>query len=145
MNGDSQRKGYSRWNWGPPTEPQMKQLYHGLGGEPIYTYTSNPVSWLVTLSECIPFLHLKAGEQDQPVDQEVANDILTSIQGGSAGPLEDTGSGFTSDPGGMAMQTPQAFNPGPEFHSLSSTGVPMGTIHGKMVPLWGSRKTYKGG
>jgi hypothetical protein len=145
MNGDSQRKGYSRWDWGPPTEPQLKQLYHGLGEAPVYTYTGNPVSWIVSLTRCIPFLQTNTGEQDRPVDTEVANDILTSIQGGEYGPLEDTGSVFTSDPGGRAYQTPQAFNPAPWNASAGPYGVPMGTIHGKMVPLYGSRKTYRGG
>lgn len=144
MNGDSQRKGTSRWDWGPPTEPQLKQLYHGLGEAPVYTYTGNPVSWLVSLTRCIPFLQTNTGEQDKPVDTEVANDILMSIQGGSAGPLEDTGSVFTSDPLGQAFQTPQVFNPVTQYQGFSPVGTPLGTIHGKMVPLYGSRKTYKG-
>lgn len=148
MQGDSQRKGRSRWNWGPPTEPQLKQLYHGLGQEPVYTYTGNPVSWLVTLQNCIPFLKTNTGEQDQPIDTEVANDILMSIQGGSGGPLEDTGSVFTSDPSGVGLlppSSPQAFASPMRYTGIAESGVPMGTIHGRMVPLYGSRKTYRGG
>jgi len=145
MNSDSQRKGFTRWDWGPSTEPQLKQLYHGLGEAPVYTYTGNPVSWLVNLTNCIPFLRLNSGEQDVPQDNSVANDILSSIQGGDGGPLEDTGSTFTSDPLGAAFATPQVFNQPVQYQSFSPTGVPMGTIHGKMVPLYGSRKTYKGG
>jgi hypothetical protein len=146
MYGDGQRKGQSRWDWGPPTEPQLKQQYHGLGEAPTYTYTGNPVSWLVSLTRCIPFLQTNAGEQDKPVDQEVANDILSSIQGGSGGAMEDTGSVFTSDPNGRRFATPaQVFNQPVQYDTPAQTAVPMGTIHGRMVPLWGSRKTYKGG
>lgn len=145
MNSDSQRKGISRWDWGPPTEPQLKQLYHGLGEAPVYTYTGNPVSWLVSLTRCIPFLKLNSGEQDVPQDQNVANDIMSSIQGGSFGLMEDTGSNFTSDPDGRAFATPQVFNQPVQYQGFAPNGTPVGTIHGKMVPLYGSRKTYRGG
>lgn len=144
MYSGGQRKGYSRWNIGPETEPQLKQLYHGLGGEPVYHYAGNPVSWLVTLANCIPFIHLKQDESDQPIDQAVADDVLSSFSSG--GPMEDTGSNFTSDPGGLGYLTPAAI-PGlaAPTQTLSPAGVPMGTIKGKIVPLYGSRKTYTGG
>lgn len=149
MHGDSQRKGITRWDWGPPTEPQLKQMYHGLGEAPVFSYTGNPVSWLVSLTRCIPFLQTNTGEQDKPVDTEVANDILMSIQGGAGEPLEDTGSVFTSDPQGTAFEAPvgipQVFNQPVLYQGFSPAGVPVGSIHGKMVPLYGSRKTYRGG
>jgi len=146
MYGDSQRKGVSRWNIGPDTEPQLKQMYHGLGEAPIYLYTGNPVSWLVSLTQCIPFLNLKSGEQDQPQDQAVADDLLDQIQGNQE-PLDTAGGGgfFTSDPLGQSYLMPHAFNAPPEIQGFAASGTPMGTIHGKMVPLRASRRTYSGG
>lgn len=151
MYGDGQRKGFSTWDIGPATEPQLKQMYHGLGGAPVYHYTGNPVSWLVTLSHCIPFLKLNTGEQDMPLDQSVSDDLSASVSGGF--PIEDTGSNWTSDPSGAAYENPQGgtttapqpFNQPVQYQGFSPSGVPMGTIHGRMVPLYGSRKTYSGG
>lgn len=149
MNGDSQRKGYSRWNYGPETEPQLKQMYHGLGGSPVFHYTGNPVSWLVTLQHCIPFLKLNTGEADQPLDQAVSDDLLSAVYA-DQGPFDSTGSIFTSDPGGYAYEHPQGgssplVQPGTPQIVGTTNGTAIGTIRGKNVPLWGSRKTYIGG
>lgn len=68
MIGNSQDKPVGRFNFGPPTEPQVRQLYHGMVTEPVFVYSSNPVSWNVLAGRAVPYIHIQTKNAGKAVE-----------------------------------------------------------------------------
>jgi len=160
FSGDLGKPYARRYQPGPATAPGVKLAYHGLGTPHLMVYTSNPVSWLVTLQHCIPFLNINsantmAGSSEAPVDNAVMDQLDISQLGPSGSffgnavlnPPPPMPGGVTSprvDIGTLGQPIP--------ITGFTPAGIPLGTvvapnpasgqaIGGRTVPLWGSRKT----
>ncbi len=76
MYSGDQQKPLTIYKWGPETEPQLKNQYHGMGTPHSLVYTSNPVSWLVSAGELFPFSHIgSANAQIDRGDREALDEL----------------------------------------------------------------------
>lgn len=132
----------SVYQTGPVTEPQVKSLEHGQGGPPQLAYTSNPIEWLISLFDCIPFFNLKTKNQDEPLNAAIVDDLTGFTY--SAGTIDPGGSYGGFQRGGDLRYASQA-------HTLNPSARPVLVPSGGAVPLvatdrgvtgaWGSRRT----
>lgn len=147
FSGD-QNKPFSRWDQGPDTAPQVRMAYHGQGTPHQMVYTSNPVSWLVGLTQCFPFLNILSANADTPTDASIVDELDTGevptgglVGGGS---VWSRGNFGLAMPGGAVnprMDTTVAGVPIP-IAGFAPGGTPLGqTAGGRIIPLYGSRKT----
>ncbi len=151
-------KPYGRWNSGPETAPGVKLAYHGQGTEHQLVYTSNPVSWLVTLQHCIPFLSVNSANLQSPAEElstdSAVSDQVDLSQLGPTGSRFDVGQLLPPPPmpGGVVSPRQDLGGTPLAISGFAANGIPLATvvaptpsggevIGGRNVALWGSRKT----
>jgi hypothetical protein len=140
MHADNQRKPKTIYNWGPETEPQLKNMYHGLGGAPTLAYTSNPVSWLVNACNCIPWLNITSGNRDNPVDAPIVEELEGFTY--DAGQILDAGPGrFERGSNSASYVSPRSADKDPLLIGNPGGAVPLIVSDGGVTGAWGSRKT----
>jgi hypothetical protein len=141
-------KPFGRFDNGPDTGPQVRLAYHGQGTPHQLVYTSNPVSWLVGLTDCFPFLNILSANAAQPVDSSIVGELDSGEV--PTGPLIGGGSvwfnGQVAPPMPTGAVTPRMDTtvtgaPIP-IVGFAPHGTPLGQLpSGRTVPLYGSRKT----